>query len=127
MLLIFLQSALPAELSKQESGFFVVRLAEALGLDEDLVSFIVRKGAHFTEYLLLGISLFLTVRDLVKKECFRFPWVIGAVYAVSDEVHQYFVPGRSCEMRDVVIDACGVLAGVSVCWLVQKRRQPEKE
>ena len=124
MLFIFWQSALPAEASKQESGLIVSRLAQWLQADEDLISFVVRKGAHFTEYLFLGVSLFLTVRDLRKRASFWVPWVIGAVYAVSDELHQYFVPGRSCELRDVLIDACGVAAGVAIVWW-RRHRQTE--
>ena len=46
------------------------------------------------------------------------PWVIGTVYAVSDEVHQLFVEGRSCEVRDMLLDSAGVAAGVLLMnWL----------
>ncbi len=134
MLFIFCQSVLPAELSQQESGVVVRFLAGVTGLEEGLVSFIVRKGAHFLEYLVLGISLFWTVRDLRMKHgrvldglagrAVLVPWVVGVLYAVTDEVHQYFVPGRSCELRDVLIDACGVAAGVVIVWW-RRRRQTE--
>ena len=122
MLFIFCQSALPAELSQQESGVVVRFLAGVTGLEEGLVSFIVRKGAHFLEYLVLGISLFWTVRDLRKRASFWIPWAVGALYAVTDEVPQYFVPGRSCELRDVLIDACGVAAGVAIVWVWRRRK-----
>jgi VanZ family protein len=134
MLFIFCQSVLPAELSQQESGVVVRFLAGVTGLEEGLVSFIVRKGAHFLEYLVLGISLFWTVRDLRMKHgrvldglagrAVLVPWVVGVLYAVTDEVHQYFVPGRCCELRDVLIDACGVAAGVVIVWW-RRRRQTE--
>ena len=46
------------------------------------------------------------------------PWVIGTIYAVSDEVHQLFVEGRSCEVRDMLLDSAGVAAGVLLMnWL----------
>ena len=45
-------------------------------------------------------------------------WLIGTAYAVTDEFHQSFVPGRSCELRDVMIDSCGVLTGVLLATLV---------
>ena len=134
MLFIFCQSALPAELSQQESGVVVRFLAGVTGLEEGLVSFVVRKGAHFLEYLVLGISLFWTVRDLRERRGYAAdrlagrtvltPWAIGVLYAVTDEVHQYFVPGRSCELRDVLIDACGVAAGVAIVWW-RRHRQTE--
>ena len=116
MIFIFCQSALPAELSQQESGVVVRFLAGVTGLEDGLVSFVVRKGAHFLEYLVLGISLFWTVQDLRKWASFWIPWAVGVLYAVTDEVHQFFVPGRSCELRDVLIDACGVAAGVAIVW-----------
>ena len=51
------------------------------------------------------------------------PWLLAALYAVSDEMHQTFVPGRSGRMTDVLIDAVGAAAGVSVMvWL--RRRRP---
>ena len=123
MLFIFWQSAMPAAVSELESNSIVSRLAGWLQADEDLVSFIVRKSAHFTEFLILGVSLFLTVRDLRKHASFWLPWLIGAVYAVSDELHQHFVPGRSCEVRDMIIDACGVRVGVGICRWVARKRQ----
>ena len=49
-------------------------------------------------------------------------WAVGAAYAVTDEFHQLFVAGRSCEVRDMCIDAAGVLCGVMVVWLWRKRR-----
>ena len=45
-------------------------------------------------------------------------WLAGTLYAMTDEIHQSFVPGRSCELRDMGIDSCGVLAGVLVVSLV---------
>ena len=123
MLFIFWQSAMPAAVSELESDSIVSRLAEWLQADEDLVSFIVRKSAHFTEFLILGVSLFLTVWNLRKRSSFWIPWAIGAAYAVSDELHQHFVPGRSCEVRDMIIDICGVLVGVAICrWAARKRQ-----
>ncbi len=137
MIFIFVQSALPADVSQQESHIIVRVLTELLQAKRETVSFLVRKGAHFTEYLVLGVCLFLTVRDFREQRklqsCTRnagpavtsvfVPWVIGAAYAVTDEIHQYFVPGRSCEVRDMLIDACGTAAGVLLCrWIAQKRK-----
>ena len=43
---------------------------------------------------------------------FALPFLTGVLYAVSDEIHQTFVPGRAGQIRDVLIDSCGVLAGI---------------
>ena len=42
------------------------------------------------------------------------PWLIATLYAVSDEFHQYFIPGRSCQVGDVMIDSAGACVGVLV-------------
>ena len=137
MVFIFIQSSLPADLSKEESGFFVTLICRWISADEELVSFIVRKYAHFSEYLLLGASLLAAVKQATRRASQQAPhaaatptmppasrhlppawmlsWLIGAAYAVSDEIHQMFVPGRSCEIRDILIDSAGVACGVLIC------------
>lgn len=40
----------------------------------------------------------------------------AVTYAVTDEMHQWFVPGRSADVRDLIADAIGVLAGTTACW-----------
>ncbi|MBR2778883.1 MAG: VanZ family protein [Firmicutes bacterium] len=47
-------------------------------------------------------------------------WLFGTFYAVTDEVHQMLVPGRSGECRDVLIDSAGVLAGILLVIIVFK-------
>jgi hypothetical protein len=71
--------------------------------------FALRKLAHAAEYAVLGALLARALRDP------RLAAVVGMLYAVSDEVHQAFVPGRMGSPLDVVIDSIGVLAGV-VLW-----------
>ena len=112
----------------------------------------MRKAAHVTEFAALGMSLFYTVRDYLEWKCGRInvsvpqnrltsqsaasdrmhrivlPWVIGTLYAVSDEIHQLFVEGRSCEVRDMLLDSVGVAAGVLLAnWLDRYRRRHKCE
>ena len=49
-------------------------------------------------------------------------WLIGSFYAASDELHQLFVPGRSGEIKDVLLDSLGVLLGVLLLGLLWKAR-----
>ena len=80
----------------------------------------VRKTAHFLEYAVLGVLLaggFLQPecgRDRIRLQGFR-AWASGTGYAVSDEFHQLFVPGRACMPADVLLDSAGVLAGTLLC------------
>ncbi len=79
----------------------------------------LRKIAHFSEYAILGALL---LRALGREEISLGAGLIlsprllsiaaGVAYAATDELHQHFVPGRHAAVRDVVIDAAGVLAGV---------------
>lgn len=67
---------------------------------------VLRKIAHAAEFAVLG---FLLVRTLGGE------WAslaLGIAYAISDEVHQHFVPGRFGSPVDVAIDAVGVAVGV---------------
>lgn len=127
MALIFIHSAMPADLSSKESGLISGFLARSLNQDPEAMSFLIRKCAHFTEYMILGISLFFTMGEyLTAAGSFSWPvffsaWGIGTFYAVTDEIHQLFSPGRSCEFRDMCIDCAGVLTGILLIILLRKR------
>lgn len=76
----------------------------------------IRKAAHMTEYAVLG---FLLVGALIyKRQKYKLNAVasllVAVVYAVSDEIHQYFVPGRACRLYDVGFDSAGAFVGVLV-------------
>ncbi|MCR5812258.1 MAG: VanZ family protein [Lachnospiraceae bacterium] len=151
MAFIFFQSALPANLSSRESGRvvdFLVRLFQGvLPVDRQTMVFIVRKGAHFAEYTILGGFLVPAVKEWMAADTTPVPekkkrtsadraqmpgsarsirfisWLTGTIYAVTDEIHQLFVPGRSCELRDIGIDSCGVLAGVLIAGLIMQSKE----
>ena len=133
MIIIFVHSAMPADVSEQESSFLADLAAKLFRLDPETASFFVRKCAHFTEYLILGVCMLFAVngRSLPDVSGIRIrflrrglpAWVFGTIYAVTDEIHQHFVPGRSCELRDVCIDAAGVMAGVWIGLLIGKLRK----
>ena len=95
------------------------------------VGTIIRKGAHFSEFALLGITLMCHMRQLEKRICLRRPWLwawaVGTAYAMTDELHQHFVGGRNPAALDVFIDSCGVIAGVAlVCWILRRHRSDGK-
>ena len=80
---------------------------------------LLRKGAHLTEYAILGGLL---LRALGRE----VPAVVaGALYAVSDELHQHFVRGRHAAPLDVLLDTAGVALGVYLLHrLLQTRLVP---
>ena len=86
----------------------------------DLYQFYIRKLAHFTEYLILAITVAFPLYVYGLR---GFPLVIiaGMIcvgYACLDEYHQSFVAGRTPQKRDVLIDSCGVLVGIIITRIV---------
>ncbi|WP_422484695.1 VanZ family protein [Gudongella sp. DL1XJH-153] len=77
---------------------------------------IVRKNAHFIAYFILGLLQInaLYVNGLGGRKAFITALAICFLYAVSDEFHQTFVPGRSGELRDVIIDSMGSLTAIGI-------------
>jgi VanZ family protein len=70
---------------------------------------VLRKGAHVTEYAVLGLLL---IRAVGRETPGFF---LGVGYAVTDEIHQHFVSGRHSSPVDVAIDSTGVLLGILAC------------
>jgi len=89
------------------------------------------KPWHLLAYLVLGV---VTLRAVVGGLPAWVSWRTAAVataiavgYAVTDELHQMFVPGRSAQLSDLVADAMGVVAGAGLCWVwgLVARQRPE--
>ena len=79
------------------------------------------KTGHFVAYAGLGL---LCVRAVggglpcrVVLRVAALALAIAAAYGAFDEIHQWFVPGRSADIRDWFADVSGVLIGIGVCWL----------
>lgn len=70
--------------------------------------FVLRKGAHMTEYAILAV--------LLVRATGSYAWALAFTveYAASDEVHQLFVRGRHGSPIDVGIDAVGALIGLAL-------------
>lgn len=80
----------------------------------------IRKSAHFIEYTVLGVLCFNAFKPAAAAA------LIASLYAVSDEIHQLFVPGRSCELRDMIIDIAGISFGILLIMLFKKiLKRPE--
>lgn len=117
--IIFYQSSLPADESMQESGRLLAWINSVLGaIHPSLVldQFIVRKAAHFTEYFCLGCLLFGTFYAYLSKRLRALLCALsaGLIVAVCDEMIQTVSEGRSCELRDIMIDCSGVLCGALI-------------
>ncbi len=136
-LFIFANSMKTASESVKASNGFVDKVKEFLDsigihFDFDLISFLVRKAAHFLEYFVLGASTSLLVALAFKQKWFLAlsPVYCFAVAMCDEFIFQSASEGRSPEWRDVGIDSCGmILAALSVFFVlytVDKRRKKKQ-
>ena len=82
------------------------------------IEFPVRKTAHATEYAILGCLLTNLCLSFPMRKAYVWGWLMGSAYAATDEFHQLFVPGRSGQMTDVMLDSVGCLVGCLVTCLI---------
>ena len=82
----------------------------------------VRKLAHFSIYTMVGLLLMGIVSTYSVEEMKQIyiSIVIGMIYATTDEIHQSFIPDRSAQLTDVMIDTMGVILGILIVMLVIK-------
>lgn len=120
MILIFLLSAQTGPESGALSGGLTEALIalirplfpDARFLVESLES-VLRTHAHFIAYFVLGTLLMNALtQDTLQTAASIRSFIISILYALSDEIHQYFVPGRAAESQDVLVDALGALTGI---------------
>jgi VanZ family protein len=71
----------------------------------DVCHNLIRKAAHFTEY---GILFWLLIRGPMARRPY-LALMLCVVYALTDEGHQAFVPGRTASLYDVALDSTGAL------------------
>lgn len=127
MTIVFIFSNQPAKISTNTSGNTIKVIISIFpniqNLEENekeqIVSNlqpIVRKLAHFSIYTLGGILIynFINTYDIENKRKMILSFIIGGVYAITDELHQLFILGRSCEIKDIFIDSSGVLLGICI-------------
>jgi VanZ family protein len=135
LVLIFSLSAQPAEqsdeLSKKVTEVIIETVDRVVPLETDekptidLVerfNHIVRKYAHFSAYLVLGLLIMNALRRSGVRgfKAFMFSLLFCILYAVSDEIHQLFVPGRGAQVTDVLIDGAGSIVGIGMYGVVNK-------
>lgn len=95
----------------------------------DFYNHIIRKIAHFIIYLIMGLFSSNAMYHLKVK---RKHWLIISMslcvlYAISDEFHQVFIPGRGPRIFDVMIDSCGALLGNIIYYKLRKVRHSSKQ
>lgn len=114
---IFILSAQDGEESSSTSGFITDLITAIFG--QDASEDIIRTLAHFCEFACLGFlmcNFIFSLKDSLKP---FFSILFSFIYAVSDEIHQYFVPERACQLSDLAVDTGGLILGtLAFCILI---------
>lgn len=77
-----------------------------------LYDLILRKIAHMAEYFILALLLYRAFKGSFNLTSFYlifWSFSLSALYAISDEIHQHFVPTRNASYGDVFIDIIGII------------------
>ena len=135
VIFIFSNSAASAGTSNGRSrtvSEWVRPVLNTVGLhpETDFLNFVIRKLAHFSEYALLGVLIGLAYRlqpwSWMKGKVALLPFFI---IPVLDENLQRFSSGRSCELRDMLIDSAGMAVGmmlvIAVLMMLSNRKKQE--
>lgn len=121
-LIIFSFSLQTGEESSQVSGgivsWIVTTICPAGFPYAELLETLIRKGAHFAEYFILGVLVALTIRETKCTKKVLAPWILGTLVACADETIQLFSNGRSGQLTDVMLDSAGVLFGCVMVWWI---------
>lgn len=123
LIVIFLFSSQVATESSELSGRIVNSIAPvAPEIIKSSLTFLVRKSAHIFLYFVLGIltANLLVSYKLKAKLVNIYSLVFVFAYAITDEIHQLFVAGRSGEVRDVLIDTIAGAVGIALYLGIRK-------
>lgn len=134
MAVIFAFSAQNSENSGNQSSFITDILMKLFSgayrnssYDEKIkiiesMEFAIRKLAHFSIYSILGMFSYIAVyySTNFSKKSFAISLLICFIYACTDEIHQLFVSGRSCQLRDVFIDFSGAIFMTAISISIKK-------
>jgi Predicted integral membrane protein len=81
----------------------------------------IRSCAHFFMFFILGFLTYSFSKTLSKKKCAILPtFLFCSIYAMLDEFHQYFVPGRAVQLSDFITDCCGSALGIAIFAIMYK-------
>ena len=83
----------------------------------------IRKSGHFLVYMVLGVlsvAFLSSVVDTEQKNKMLLSLAFCSFYAATDELHQFFVVGRSGMAEDVCLDSVSAFVGIALLLMVEK-------
>ncbi|WP_278628212.1 VanZ family protein [Thomasclavelia cocleata] len=127
MIFIFIMSHTNGNESSNQSNFIVKIVLEFININHETLSFMIRKIAHMSEYAILLLFIYYGLyKTITYKYQLLISLLITFIYACSDEFHQLFIPGRSGQFIDILIDTSGALIMLLIIYLWQKRKKPNQ-
>lgn len=128
-LFIWINSLMPGSISSNQSSFFVKYLYPPFKsiLSEETFTFLIRKLAHFSEYMILSFALIYFYKSIFKdNKIYLLVLTHGFITAIIDELIQTFIPNRAGLITDVLIDTSGVLFAIIVCLVINQIKVHKK-
>ena len=86
---------------------------------------------HFGEYALFSFFTFIALRyyraDWIKRNIYIFAALIACLFALTDELHQFYVPGRESTLSDLISDCCGAVTTQLLIWTILRLKKPKRD
>lgn len=118
-----MMSSQNGDVSTSMSDGIVYKLLNMLPLSDipyETMSYIIRKMAHFGEYMILGFLFFINIEDYISHPLI-VSLMLSFIYALSDEFHQLFISMRNGSLVDVMIDTSGAFFALMIYRWIRKR------
>lgn len=139
MLTVFIFSNQNGEMSQKTSNSITKIVVKVLTYNKNLTEesknvlmtktdYIIRKLAHFSIYMLGGMLIYnyINTYSIKPNKKLIISIIFGITYAITDELHQYFIAGRSSRILDVYIDSLGIIVGTIFINLINKTKSFDK-
>lgn len=129
---IYYLSSQNGEASADLSNGLLKQIADLLKI-ADIGQFIetykvlIRKLAHFIEYFVLGVLLYINMKEYTNKNVIVICIVLCALYATSDEIHQLMVSDRAFMISDIILDTFGGSCAILLSSLISRLCCQEKK
>lgn len=123
MIFIFIMSHTNGNDSSNQSNFIAEIILKFIDIDVETLTFLIRKAAHMSEYAILLLLIYYGLSNTITyKYNLLTSLATTFIYACSDEFHQLFIPGRSGQLKDVLIDTSGGLVMLLIIYLWQRKK-----